>query len=128
VQVESLNLTTSDEFVGWARCPAPTGIATAGNATSEIARLSRALKSPPICDSAAALAHRTRAEGWDHEQYLARVLEEEVLGQGDLRLPAAGQGVWLPAVKTLDDVDFDFQRSVRSSRRPDSDQGPGPGR
>jgi len=88
----------------------PTG--TAG-ATSEIAHLSRALKAPRISQSAAALADRARAEGWDHQTYLARVLEEEVLARETSGSRQRVKAARLPAVKTLDDFDFGFQRSVR---------------
>jgi DNA replication protein DnaC len=85
----------------------------AASAGSEVAHLARALKAPRIHASAAVLAKRAREESWDYEHYLARVLEEEVLARetsgGRLRVKAAR----LPAVKTLDDFDFSFQRSVR---------------
>ena len=82
-------------------------------ATAELAHLARALKAPRIRRVAGPLAERARAEGWDYQRYLAAVLEEEVLARetsgGQLRVKAAR----LPAVKTLDDFDFSFQRSVR---------------
>jgi hypothetical protein len=82
-------------------------------ATAELAHLARALKTPRIRRVAGPLAERARAEGWDYQRYLAAVLEEEVLARetsgGQLRVKAAR----LPAVKTLDDFDFSFQRSVR---------------
>jgi DNA replication protein DnaC len=81
--------------------------------SSEVAHLARALKAPRIRQAAVTLAKRARDEGWDYEHYLARVLEEEVLARetsgGRLRVKAAR----LPAIKTLDDFDFNFQRSVR---------------
>jgi DNA replication protein DnaC len=81
--------------------------------TAELAYLVRALKAPRIRRVAGPLADRARAEGWPYERYLAAVLEEEVLARetsgGQLRVKAAR----LPAVKTLDDFDFSFQRSVR---------------
>jgi DNA replication protein DnaC len=81
-------------------------------ASSEVAHLARALKAPRIADAAATLAKRAREDSWDYEHNLARVLEEEVLARetsgGRLRVKAAR----LPAVKTLDDFDFGFQRSV----------------
>lgn len=80
---------------------------------AQIAHLSRAMKAPRIRDTAGPLADRARAENWTHEDYLVRVLEEEVLARetsgGQLRVRAAR----LPAVKTIDDFDFTFQRSVR---------------
>jgi DNA replication protein DnaC len=81
--------------------------------TSELAHLTRALKAPRIRRAAAPLAERACAEGWPYERYLAAVLDEEVLARetsgGQLRVKAAR----LPAVKTLDDFDFSFQRSLR---------------
>jgi DNA replication protein DnaC len=83
---------------------------------SEVAFLSRALKAPRIAALAATLAERARAEGWDYQQYLAQVLAEEVASRethgGDARVRAAR----FPQVKTLDDFDFSFQRSVRRTQ------------
>ena len=55
------------------------------NPSSELVHLSQALKAPRIRESAGPLAARARAENWTHEEYLARVLEEEVLA-GDVGL------------------------------------------
>lgn len=63
---------------------------SASTPSSEIAHLARAMKAPRIRESAGTLAERARAEGWSHEQYLARVLEEEVR-EGDA--PRIGQPV-----------------------------------
>ena len=80
---------------------------------SEIAFLSRALKAPRIAERAEPLAKRAQDEGWDHETYLAAVLAEEVTAReshgGQHRVRAAH----FPQVKTLDDFDFGFQRSVK---------------
>jgi DNA replication protein DnaC len=80
---------------------------------SEIAFLSRALKAPRIAERAEPLAKRAQEEGWDHETYLAAVLAEEVAAReahgGQHRVRAAH----FPQVKTLDDFDFGFQRSVK---------------
>ena len=80
---------------------------------SEIAFLSRALKAPRIAERAEPLAKRAQEEGWDHETYLAAVLAEEVTAReshgGQHRVRAAH----FPQVKTLDDFDFGFQRSVK---------------
>src|SRR6266508_6278621 len=83
------------------------------SAQSEVAFFSRALKAPRIAALAASLAERARQEGWDYETYLAQVLSEEVSSRethgGDARVKAAR----FPQVKTLDDFDFSFQRSVK---------------
>src|ERR671925_989250 len=81
--------------------------------SSEVAFLSRALKAPRIAALASSLAERARTEGWDYETYLAQVLSEEVASReshgGDARVKAAR----FPQIKTLDDFDFSFQRSVK---------------
>lgn len=82
-------------------------------ASSEIAFLARALKAPRIAQRAEPLAKRAAEEGWDHEAYLAAVLAEEVAARdthgGQHRVKAAH----FPQVKTLEDFDFSFQRSVK---------------
>jgi DNA replication protein DnaC len=82
-------------------------------ASSEVAYLSRALKAPRIRETAASLAKRAREEGWDYEAYLAAVLSAEVTSReshgGENRVRFAH----FPQVKTLDDFDFAFQRSVK---------------
>ena len=83
---------------------------------ADVAFYSRALKAPRIAALASSLAERARAEGWDYEQYLAQVLAEEVSSReshgGDARVRAAR----FPQVKTLDDFDFSFQRSVKRAQ------------
>jgi DNA replication protein DnaC len=83
--------------------------------SSEIAFLARALKAPRIAERADALAKRAEEENWDHETYLAAVLSEEVSARdthgGQHRVKAAR----FPQVKTLDDFDFSFQRSVKKT-------------
>ncbi|MGH9296513.1 MAG: IS21-like element helper ATPase IstB [Acidimicrobiales bacterium] len=84
-------------------------------AGSEIAFLARALKAPRIAEAAGSLAKRAAEESWDHETYLAAVLSEEVSARethgGQHRVKAAR----FPQVKTLDDFDFSFQRSVKKT-------------
>src|SRR6266571_2347340 len=85
-------------------------------ASSDVAFFSRALKAPRIAALAASLAERAREEGWDYEQYLAQILGEEVASRethgGSARIKAAR----FPQVKTLDDFDFSFQRSVKRTQ------------
>ncbi len=83
---------------------------------AEVAYLARALKAPRIPEAARVLGDRARAESWDYEAYLAAVLAEEVSSRethgGQARVKAAR----FPQVKTLDDFDFGFQRSVKRQR------------
>jgi DNA replication protein DnaC len=80
---------------------------------SEVAYLARALKAPRVAQLAASIAEQARAQGWGYEQYLVQVLGEEVASRethgGTARVKAAR----FPQVKTLDDFDFSFQRSVK---------------
>jgi DNA replication protein DnaC len=75
--------------------------------------LASALKAPRITEAAGRLAEQARDAGWTHEDYLAAVLEREVSARNAsgarLRIRAAG----FPAVKTLEDFDFDAQPAIR---------------
>ncbi len=81
----------------------------------QITYLAQALKAPRITEAAARLADHARDAGWSHEDYLAAVLEREVAARNAsgarLRIRAAG----LPAVKTVDDFEFDQQPGARAS-------------
>lgn len=83
------------------------------SSASDLAYLCRALKAPALAASAGRLAERARSDGWSHEEYLAACLEREVAAReshgGEARIKAAR----LPARKTLEDFDYDHQRSVR---------------
>lgn len=82
-------------------------------AASELAFLARAMKAPRIAACAESMARRAEEEGWDHQRYLAAVLSEEVAARethgGQHRVKAAR----FPQVKTFDDFDFSFQRSLK---------------
>jgi DNA replication protein DnaC len=75
--------------------------------------LAGALKAPRITEAAGRLAEQARDANWTHEDYLAAVLEREVSARSAsgarLRIRAAG----FPAVKTLEDFDFDAQPAIR---------------
>ncbi len=83
------------------------------SAASEVAYLSRALKAPGIRETAASLAERAREEGWDYEAYLAAVLQEEVTARDSHGGESRVRFARFPQVKTLDDFDFSFLRSVK---------------
>src|ERR1700735_1713779 len=80
---------------------------------ADLAYLCRALKAPNLAGAVARLAERARAENWTHEEFLAACLEREVAARqsngGEIRIRAAR----FPARKTLEDVDFDPQRSLK---------------
>ncbi len=80
---------------------------------SDLAYLCRALKAPTLARSVERLGERARADGWSHEEFLAACLEREVAARqsngGEIRIRAAR----FPARKTLEEFDFDHQRSLR---------------
>jgi len=90
------------------------GGTAAADTLKQISHLAVALKAPRITQSAARLADHARDAGWTHEDYLAAVLEREVAARNAsgarLRIRAAG----MPAVKTLEDFDFDHQPAART--------------
>lgn len=80
---------------------------------SDLAYLCRNLKAPSLLASADRLAERAREEGWTHEEFLCACLEREVSSRqthgGENRIRAAR----FTSHKTLEDFDFNHQRSVR---------------
>ena len=85
-------------------------------AASEVAYLARALKAPRIPEAARVLAERARDESWDYEAYLAAVLSEEISSRETHGGQARVKRARFPQVKTLDDFDFTFQRSVKKQK------------
>jgi DNA replication protein DnaC len=83
---------------------------------SDIAFLSRALKAPRIREVAPSLAARAREESWDYEAYLAAVLSEEVSSREDHCGANRVRAARFPQVKTLDDFDFSFSRSIKRTQ------------
>src|ERR1700682_2521036 len=79
----------------------------------DLTYLCRELKHPSLLAGVERLAERARADAWSHEEFLAACLEREVSARqshgGEARIHSAR----FPARKTLEDFDFDHQRSVR---------------
>ncbi len=79
----------------------------------DLVYLCRELKHPSLLASVERLAERARADAWSHEDFLAACLEREVSARqshgGEARIRSAR----FPARKTLEDFDFEHQRSVR---------------
>jgi len=86
---------------------------TKSKPASDLGYLCRALKAPSLAKSVDRLAERARAENWSHEEFLAACLEREVAARqsngGEIRIRAAR----FPARKTLEEFDFDHQRSLK---------------
>ena len=87
------------------------------DAAKQITYLAGALKAPRITEAAARMADQARDAGWSFEDYLAAVLEREVSARNAsgarLRIRAAG----FPAVKTIEDFDWDLRHSQASGSR-----------
>jgi DNA replication protein DnaC len=88
-------------------------MATATKPGADLAYLCRALKAPNLARAVARLADRARADNWTHEEFLAACLEREVAARqsngGEIRIRSAR----FPARKTLEDFDFDHQRTLK---------------
>jgi len=88
-------------------------VKTGRDVISEIAYLTRVLKAPTLRDAVSRLADQARDQGWTHEEFLAACLQREVASRdahgAEGRIKAAG----FPARKTIEDFDFDHQRSVK---------------
>src|ERR1700735_3698067 len=82
---------------------------------AELAHLFRALKAPAAARALPALADRAREESWSYERFAEALLSTEVGARdshgGESRIKAAR----FPARKTLEEVDFTFQRSVKKT-------------
>jgi DNA replication protein DnaC len=92
--------------------PTSRDTANSANLASEVAFLSRELKTPTIVSTFAALADQAREEGWSHEEYLAAVLGRQVASRTAngtrMRLSAAR----FPALKKIEDFSFDHIHST----------------
>ena len=86
---------------------------TTNKETADLAYLCRALKAPSLAAAIERLGERARSESWSHEEFLAACLEREVAARqangGEIRVRAAK----FPARKSLEDFDFDHQRSLK---------------
>jgi DNA replication protein DnaC len=85
---------------------------TSRDIASELRYLTRAMKAPNLLASIDRLAERARSENWTHEEFLAACLQREVSARassgGEQRIRFAR----FPARKSLEDFDFDHQRSA----------------
>jgi DNA replication protein DnaC len=83
---------------------------------SDLAYLCRALKAPSLAAAVGRLVERARAEDWTHEQFLAACLEREVAARQDHGGEARIRAARLPARKTLEEFDYDHQRTLKRER------------
>src|SRR5947209_19836708 len=81
--------------------------------SSDFAYLCRALKAPSLAAAIERLAVRARTDSWTHEEFLAACLEREVAARQDHGGEGRIRAARFPARKTLEDFDFDHQRSLK---------------
>ncbi|MFI9825943.1 ATP-binding protein [Streptomyces sp. NPDC052013] len=101
----------------------PTAGTTGRDMECELAFFAQALKAPALRDAAARLAERAKAEGWPDEEYPAACLQREVAARDAHGAEGRIRAARFPSRKSLEDFDFDHQRSVkagddRTSRKP----------
>src|SRR5437588_10591641 len=83
--------------------------------TAELTHLFRELKAPAAARALPKLADRARSEEWSYERFAEALLSTEVLAReahgGEGRIKSAR----FPSRKTLEELDFTFQRSVKKT-------------
>jgi len=86
------------------------------NPSPELTPLSadlRQLRLPTIRRRYPELEERARAEGWSYSEYLERLAAEEVAYRREVRIARATRRAGFPFLKTLEEFDFTFQRSIQ---------------
>ncbi len=83
------------------------------SATKDLAWLCRQMKAPSLAGGVERLGARAREEGWTHEEFLAACLEREVSARAAHGGEARVRSARFPAYKTLEEFDYDHQRSAR---------------
>lgn len=80
---------------------------------AELAYLCRALKAPSLAQAVPRLCERANDEGWSHQEFLVAALEKEVQARVASGAEIRVKGAKFPGRKSLDDFDYDHQRSVK---------------
>jgi len=75
---------------------------------SAVAFAARALKIPTVAATYAQLADQARDAGWTHEEYLAAVLDRQVVSREARGVTSRTAAAHFPAVKTLEDFNHDY--------------------
>ncbi|MGV3721139.1 MAG: IS21-like element helper ATPase IstB [Actinomycetota bacterium] len=83
--------------------------------TPELTPLAQELKRlrlPTMRQQYPELEIQAQAEGWSHREYLERLVQAEVTHRREVRLARAARQAGFPFLKTLEEFDFQFQRSI----------------
>lgn len=81
-------------------------------AASPLERELRRLQLTAVSRRYPELGALAQAEGWSYAEYLERLVEEEVTHRREVRIARAAKKAGFPFLKTLEEFDFSFQRSV----------------
>jgi DNA replication protein DnaC len=73
----------------------------------------RRLRLPTVRARYPELEARAVAEGWSYSEYLERLVAEEIAHRAEVRIARATRKAGFPFLKTLEEFDFTFQRSVQ---------------
>jgi DNA replication protein DnaC len=72
----------------------------------------RRLRLPTVRARYPELEAQALAEGWSYAEYLERLVNEELAHRTEVRIARATRRAGFPFLKTLEEFDFTFQRSV----------------
>ena len=73
----------------------------------------RRLHLPTIRRSYAAVFERAEKEGWTYREVLEQLVAEEIAHRAETRIQRSTRKAHFPFLKTIEEFDFEFQRSVR---------------
>jgi DNA replication protein DnaC len=73
----------------------------------------RRLRLPTVRARYPELAAQALAEGWSYAEYLERLVTEEIAQRTESRIARATRRAGFPFLKTLEEFDFTFQRSLQ---------------
>lgn len=80
----------------------------ATDTASQIAFTCRVLRMPAVSQTHAQVADQARDAGWTHEEYLAAVLDRQVVAREARGVTNRTAAAHFPAVKTLEDFNHDY--------------------
>ena len=73
----------------------------------------RRLRLPTMRERYAELEAEARQAGWSYSEYLERLVEAEVAQRREVRIARETRKAGFPFLKTLEEFDFTFQRSIQ---------------
>ena len=83
------------------------------SAPTFLERALRQLRLPTVRGRYSELERQAQAEGWTYGEYLERLVAAEVDHRREKRIAKAVRAAGFPFFKTLEEFDFEFQRSIQ---------------